>query len=137
MPSIHLHKILIDGKFVAGEGAAEAIYNPSTGEVIANIIEASLAQVERTTKSAAAAFITWSKATPKDRATMLLALADKIDANAVELAELESLNCGKPYLAALNEEMQAVADFFRYFAGRLLATCMVALQVNTLLALPA
>ena len=117
MASIQLHKMLIDGKFVAGEGAAEAIVNPSTGEVIIHINEASLAQVEQATKSAAAAFMTWYKTTPKDRATMLLTLADKIDAHAIELAELESLNCGKPYLAALNDEMPAVADVFRYFAG--------------------
>jgi aminobutyraldehyde dehydrogenase len=44
-------------------------------------------------------------------------LADKIDAHATELAELESLNCGKPFLAALNDELPAVADVFRYFAG--------------------
>ena len=79
MASIQLHKMLIDGKFVTGEGATEAIVNPSTGEVIIHINEASLAQVEEATKSAAAAFITWCKTTPKDRATMLLALADKID----------------------------------------------------------
>jgi aminobutyraldehyde dehydrogenase len=48
---------------------------------------------------------------------MLLALADAIDANSETLAELESLNCGKPYLAALNDEMPAVADVFRFFAG--------------------
>lgn len=49
---------------------------------------------------------------------MLLALADSIDANAETLAELEPINCGKPYLAALNDELPTVADVFRYFAGR-------------------
>ena len=117
MASVSLHKLLINGKFVTGEGAAEAIHNPSTGEVIANINEASLAQVEQATKAAATAFQTWSKTTPKDRATMLLALADSIDANAETLAELESMNCGKPYAAALGDELPAVADVFRYFAG--------------------
>ena len=117
MASINLHKCLIDGKFVAGEGVAEAIMNPSTGEVIANINEASLHQVEEAAKAAAKAFSSWSKTTPKDRATMLLALADSIDANTETLAELESLNCGKPYAAALGDELPAVADVFRYFAG--------------------
>jgi aminobutyraldehyde dehydrogenase len=117
MASFNLHKCLIDGEFVAGEGTAEAIFNPSTGEVIANIHEASLPQVEEATKAAAKAFSSWSKTTPKDRATMLLALADSIDANAETLAELESLNCGKPYAAALGDELPAVADVFRYFAG--------------------
>ncbi|MFM9835278.1 MAG: aldehyde dehydrogenase family protein, partial [Methylophilaceae bacterium] len=117
MADITLHKCLIDGQFVAGEGVAEAIFNPSTGEVIANINEASLAQVEAATKAAAIAFQTWGKTQPKDRATMLLALADSIDDNAETLAELESLNCGKPYAAALGDELPAVADVFRYFAG--------------------
>ena len=117
MASINLHKCLIDGQFVAGEGVAEAIINPSTGEVIANIHEATLTQVEDATKAAAKAFSSWSKTTPKDRATMLLALADSIEANAETLAELESLNCGKPYAAALGDELPAVADVFRYFAG--------------------
>ena len=117
MASVKAHRMLINGAFILGDGAAEAIINPSTGQVIANINEASLTQVEAATKSAAIAFQAWAKTTPKDRATMLLALADKIDAHAAELAELESLNCGKPYLAALNDEMPAVADVFRYFAG--------------------
>jgi aminobutyraldehyde dehydrogenase len=117
MANIQMQKQLIDGKFVSGEGTTEAIINPSTGEVIANINEASLVQVEDATKAASMAFSSWSKTTPKDRATMLLALANSIDANAETLAELESLNCGKPYAAALGDELPAVADVFRYFAG--------------------
>jgi len=117
MAAIQLHKLLINGKFVAGEGDAEAIMNPSTGQGIASIKEASLSQVEQATKSAAIAFQTWSKTTPKDRSSMLLALADNIDSNAKALAELESINCGKPYSAALGDELPAVADVFRYFAG--------------------
>ena len=117
MANMTLHKLLINGEFMAGEGVPEAIVNPSTGQVIANINEASLAQVEAATNAAAIAFQAWSKTTPKDRAIMLLALADKIDTHAAELAELESLNCGKPYLAALNDELPAMADVFRYFAG--------------------
>ena len=48
---------------------------------------------------------------------MLLKLADAIEANAEAFASLESQNCGKPYLAALNDEIPAVADVFRFFAG--------------------
>lgn len=117
MARITLHKLLINGEFIEGDGAVEAIINPSTGTTIAKIKEASLVQVAQATKVAAIAFQAWSKTTPKDRSTMLLALADRIDANAETFAELESLNCGKPYLAALNDEMPAVADVFRYFAG--------------------
>ena len=117
MNILSLNKLLINGEFVAGEGQNESIINPATGQIIAHIKEASLAQVELATKAAANSFVAWRKTVPKERATLLLTLADSIDANAQLLAELESLNCGKPYLAALNDEMPAVADVFRYFAG--------------------
>lgn len=117
MNMLNLNKLLIDGQFITGEGEVEAIVNPATGQIIAQIKEASLAQVELATQAAANAFPSWSKTVPKDRAALLLALADSIDKHAESFAELESLNCGKPYLAALNDELPAVADVFRYFAG--------------------
>ena len=76
-----------------------------------------MAQIQQAVVAAAAAFKTYKKTTPKDRATMLLKLADAIEANSETFAELESANCGKPYLAALNDEIPAVADVFRFFAG--------------------
>jgi aminobutyraldehyde dehydrogenase len=54
---------------------------------------------------------------PKDRSTLLLKLADRIEAEAMDFARLESTNCGKPLNAALNDEIPAVADVFRFFAG--------------------
>jgi aminobutyraldehyde dehydrogenase len=54
---------------------------------------------------------------PKDRATLLLKLADRIEAEAQDFASLESQNCGKPLAAALNDEIPAIADVFRFFAG--------------------
>jgi aminobutyraldehyde dehydrogenase len=110
-------QLLINGQFVKGEGAAISVLNPSTGLEITQVAEASMAQIEAAVSAAATAFKTYKKTTPKDRSTMLLKLADAIEANATEFAELESLNCGKPYLAALNDEMPAVADVFRFFAG--------------------
>ena len=110
-------KLLINGQFVKGEGAAISVLNPSTGAEIAQVNEASMAQIEAAVSAAAVAFKTYKKTTPRDRATMLLKLADAIEANAVTFAELESQNCGKPYLAALNDEIPAVADVFRFFAG--------------------
>ena len=112
-------KLFINGQFVAGQGALENIINPATGELITQVAEASLEQIQQSVKAAATAFPTWKKTTPRDRSTMLLKLADAIDANAINLANLESMNCGKPYLAALNDEMPAVADVFRFFAGSL------------------
>ena len=110
-------KLLINGQLIKGEGEAIGVLNPSTGGELTQVNEASIAQIEAAVIAAASAFKTYKKTTPRDRATMLLKLADAIEANAVEFAELESQNCGKPYLAALNDEIPAVADVFRFFAG--------------------
>ncbi|NOT65036.1 MAG: gamma-aminobutyraldehyde dehydrogenase [Methylotenera sp.] len=110
-------QLLINGNFVQGEGAPISVLNPATGAEITQVAEASIQQVEAAVSAAATAFKTWKKTTPRDRATMLLKLADAIENDAVGFAELESLNCGKPYLAALNDEIPAVADVFRFFAG--------------------
>ncbi|GAC1030341.1 aminobutyraldehyde dehydrogenase [Pseudomonas sp. No.21] len=110
-------KLLINGQLVAGEGAAQAVLNPARGTTLVDIPEASAAQVDAAVRAADAAFDAWSQTSPKDRSALLLKLADRIDAGAEELARLESDNCGKPYAAALNDELPAVADVFRFFAG--------------------
>lgn len=84
----------IEGQLVAGEGLPEAIINPACGEVLASIAEASLEQLEAAVKSAHSAFAGWSRATPAQRATALLAIAGAIEQNADQLARMESLNCG-------------------------------------------
>ncbi|MBD9574151.1 gamma-aminobutyraldehyde dehydrogenase [Pseudomonas sp. PDM23] len=109
--------LLINGQLVAGEGEKLAVLNPSLGTTLVEIAEATPAQVDAAVRAADAAFDSWSQTAPKDRSLLLLALADAIDANAEELARLESNNCGKPYSAALNDELPAVADVFRFFAG--------------------
>ncbi len=110
-------KLLINGKLVAGEGAIEQVLNPATGKVLAKVPEASRAQIDAAVKSAEAAFEGWSRTAPKDRATLLLRLADRIEADGPAFAKLESQNCGKPFPAALNDEIPAIADVFRFFAG--------------------
>jgi len=110
-------KLLINGQLVAGEGPAQPVFNPALGRVLVEINEATEGQVDTAVRAADAAFESWSQTAPKDRALLLLKLADAIDANAEELAKLESDNCGKPYHAALNDEMPAIADVFRFFAG--------------------
>ena len=109
--------LLINGQLVAGEGEKLAVLNPSLGTTLVEIAEATPAQVDAAVLAADAAFDSWSQTAPKDRALLLLQLADAIDANAEEMARLESNNCGKPYSAALNDELPAVADVFRFFAG--------------------
>ena len=110
-------QLLIDGQFLTGEGQAEPILNPANGEQIAAVPEASFEQVNRAVNGAQRAFAQWSRTTPAQRSNLLLRLADLVERHAEEFAALESLNCGKPYLAVLNDELPAVVDCFRFFAG--------------------
>jgi aminobutyraldehyde dehydrogenase len=110
-------KLLIDGVLVAGEGPAEQVLDPATGKCIAEVPEASARQVDAAVAAAEAAASGWAQTVPKDRATLLLRLADRIEADAAAFAKLESDNTGKPLAAALNDELPAIADVFRFFAG--------------------
>jgi aminobutyraldehyde dehydrogenase len=111
------HQLFINGELVDGEGEKQAVFNPATGEVLLEIAEASPAQVNAAVLAADEAFKTWGQTTPKSRAECLLRLAQVIEDNAETLAQLESLNCGKPLHCALNDEIPAVVDVFRFFAG--------------------
>lgn len=109
--------MLIGGAFEAGTDVEETVLNPRTGELILNLPEANAGQIDRAVAAARAAFGHWSRTTPSERSSKLLAIADAIEANLEELAQLEALNCGKPINEVRNEEVPAVADCFRYFAG--------------------
>jgi aminobutyraldehyde dehydrogenase len=110
-------KLLINGKLVAGKGAAEQVLDPATGKVLVTVNEASPAQVNAAVAAAQAAFNGWAATVPKDRAALLLRLADRIEAEGADFAALESRNCGKPLAAVLGDEIPGVADVFRFFAG--------------------
>ena len=110
-------KLLINGKLVAGKGAAEAVLDPATGKTVATVNEASKEQIDAAVRAAQAAFDGWAATPPKDRSTLLLRLADRIEADGAGFAALESRNCGKPLAAVLGDEIPAVADVFRFFAG--------------------
>ena len=110
-------QLLINGTTVTGEGRAESILNPSTGEVLCGVHEASADQLRQAVDAASAAFPAWAALTPKDRSGYLFKIADAIEAHGDELASLESLNCGKPLSAARNDEIPAIADVYRFFGG--------------------
>ena len=110
-------QLLIGGALVAGSGAAESVLDSASGKQIATVNEAGPEQIDAAVAAAESAFDGWARTPPKDRATALLALADRISADAAAFAALESQNTGKPLAAALNDEMPAIADVFRFFAG--------------------
>jgi aminobutyraldehyde dehydrogenase len=110
-------RMLIGGAFVDGEGHAEDVLNPATGETIVALGEASKAQIDAAVAAATAAFPAWSRTTPAARSALLLKLADRIEAEAEAFARLESKNCGKPPARALEDELPAIIDCLRFFAG--------------------
>ena len=110
-------RLLINGSLVQGEGQSESVLDPATGKPIVQVAEASRAQVDAAVAAAEGAFDAWSRTTPKDRAALLLKLADHIESEAAAYAELESRNTGKPVAAMQNDEIPAITDVFRFFAG--------------------
>ena len=110
-------QLLIGSAFETGAETPEPILNPRTGGLIVEIPEASTAQVDRAVAAARRAFDGWSRTTPAERSAALLRIADRIEAEAGAFAALEALNCGKPINAATGDELPAVIDCFRYFAG--------------------
>lgn len=122
------YQLLINGVLVDGEGERQSVYNPATGEVILEIAEASPAQVDAAVLAADSAFAEWGQTTPKARAECLLKLADSIEQNALEFARLESQNCGKPLHCVINDEIPAIVDVFRFFAGA--ARCLSGLAAG-------
>lgn len=122
------NQLLINGKLLSGEGETLPVYNPATGEVLLEIAEATPAQVDEAVNAADAAFEQWGQTTPKERAEALLKLADAIEQNAEMFAKLESQNCGKPLHCVINDEIPAVVDVFRFFAGA--ARCLSGLAAG-------
>ena len=110
-------RLLIGGDLVAGSGPEEPILNPRTAEKIIGLPEASDDQVNQAVAAARKAFPRWSRTTPGERSLLLLRLADRIEQQAETFARLEALNCGKPFHIVLAEEIPAVVDCLRYFAG--------------------
>lgn len=121
-------KMMINGQLVAGQGELFTVLNPATGAELCRIPEATEAQVMSAVRAAGIAFSAWARMAPKDRATILLKIADRVDEHGPELARLESNNCGKPYAAALNDEIPGISDVFRFFAGA--TRCLNGLAAN-------
>jgi aminobutyraldehyde dehydrogenase len=107
----------VGGEWVgAVEGGTMEVLNPATGETIAEVPRGTQADVDRAVEAAKKALPEWLETTPGERAEILLKLADLIDDNAEELAQLESLNTGKP-ISVSREEPPVMSDNIRFFAG--------------------
>ncbi len=111
------YKAFVGGEFVdSASGETMEVIAPATGAVIAEVPRCSAEDVDRAVDAAKAVLPGWLEKTPKERSELLHKLADVIDENAEELAQLESLNVGKPLMAS-RDEMPFSADNLRFFAG--------------------
>ena len=115
--TVSQHKNFVGGKWVdAVDGGTMEVLNPATGETIAEVPRGTQADVDRAVEAAKEALPEWLETTPGERAEALLKLADALEENADELAQIESQNVGKP-LGAAKDEMPVSADNIRFFAG--------------------
>ncbi|GAA2882140.1 aldehyde dehydrogenase family protein [Nonomuraea rubra] len=112
-------QLFIDGRWVdAASGKTFTTPDPATGETLARIAEADAEDVERAVKAARRAFEgPWSRLTPSERGRMIWRIGDLILEHLEELAQLESLDNGKPLAVARFADVPLAADLFHYMAG--------------------
>ena len=110
-------QMLIDGRLLSGQGPQEDILDPATAARIGSVPQATPEQVDAAVAAAERAFPGWAATPPKDRAAALLRIADHLESDAAGYAALESQNTGKPLAAMLADEIPAIADVFRFYAG--------------------
>ncbi len=112
------NKLYIDGRFVdAAAGGTIDVLNPHDGTLITAIAAAEAEDVDRAVQAAQRAFPAWSRMAAAERGRLLLKLADLIEANAEELAQLETLDTGHPIRDTRGLDVPRTAGCFRYFGG--------------------
>ncbi|MEX2251678.1 MAG: aldehyde dehydrogenase family protein [Acidimicrobiia bacterium] len=111
-------RLYIGGRFVpsTGGGVIE-VYNPHDGTKLADVAEARAEDVDRAVGAAGEAFPSWASMAAMERGRLLLRLADAIEANAEDLARLESLDTGHPIRDTTVLDVPRTAATFRYFGG--------------------
>jgi phenylacetaldehyde dehydrogenase len=112
--------MLVGGDWVgAASGKTFEVFNPATGEVLANVAEGDSEDIDRAVMTARAAFETgpWTKMTPSERGRIIHRIGDLILDHGDELAALETLDNGKPMGIARAADIPLAADNFHYYAG--------------------
>ena len=108
---------LIGGEWVeSADGRRFETLDPATGEVIAEVAQGGAEDAARAVAAARAALVPWRKVNPSKRSGLIWNLADLIKANLAELAEIESLDNGKP-LSYAKGDVAAAVNHLRYYAG--------------------
>jgi phenylacetaldehyde dehydrogenase len=113
-------QMFINGHWAdAASGKTFETPNPATGETLARIAEGDVEDINRAVRAARAAFDDgpWSRMTPSERGRIIWRIGDLILEHVDELAQLESLDNGKPFLVAQAADVPLAADLFHYMAG--------------------
>ena len=113
-------QMLIGGDWVnAASGKTFEVFNPATGEVLANVAEGDSEDIDRAVKTARSAFDEgpWGRMSPSERGRAIHRIGDLILENGDELAALETLDNGKPMAIARAADIPLAADNFHYYAG--------------------
>ena len=113
-------QLFINGQWTdAASGKTFETPNPATGETLARVAEGGAEDINRAVRAARAAFEDgpWSRMSPSERGRIIWRIGDLILEHAQELAQLESLDNGKPYPVALGADVPLAADLFHYMAG--------------------
>jgi phenylacetaldehyde dehydrogenase len=113
-------QLFINGQWAnAASGKTFATPNPATGETLANIAEGDAEDIDRAVRAARRAFEEgpWSRMTASERGRIIWRIGDLILEHTDELAQLESLDNGKPFPVAQGADVPLAADLFHYMAG--------------------
>ncbi len=113
-------ELFINGQFVPSvSGKTFETINPATEEVLAVVSEAQKEDIDLAVKAARRAFESgpWPELSAAERARLIYKFADLIEEHREELAQLEALDNGKPYVVALSDDIPATVEQFRYYAG--------------------
>src|SRR5260370_37461417 len=114
-------RLLMQGQWREGTGKSFDTVIPATGDVLTQVAEASAHDVDQAVAAARKAFEVvsgpWRKMSASERGKVLWRIGDLVEKNIEELAELETLDNGKPIFESRYVDMPMVADVFRYYAG--------------------
>src|SRR6201998_3091485 len=113
-------QLFLNGQWTdAASGKTFETPNPATGATLARVAEGDAEDINRAVAAARAAFDDgpWGRITPSERGRIIWRIGDLILEHAEELAQLESLDNGKPYAVALGADVPLAADLFHYMAG--------------------
>ncbi|MBJ2287595.1 aldehyde dehydrogenase family protein [Pseudomonas sp. MF6755] len=112
------HGLFIDGVSVRSHATESlSVTNPADGQVIAEVADADLADIDAAVASANRGFQQWSQTAPATRGNVLLKLADLLEQNREELAQIETCQSGKIIQISRAFEVDQAAHFLRYYAG--------------------